>query len=166
MSEITLKGNPVSTAGEILQTGDRAPDFKLTDSNMADRHLSDFQGKRVVLNIFPSIDTSTCATSVRKFNEKAAGLDNTIVLNISRDLPFAQKRFCAAEGLEGVETLSEFKDHDFSDKYKVLMTSGPLAGLMSRVVVVVAENGHVIHSEQVPEIVDEPNYEAALNSLK
>lgn len=166
MAEITLKGNPVSTAGEILQTGERAPDFKLTDSNMADRHLSDFQGKRVVLNIFPSIDTSTCATSVRKFNEKAAGLDNTVVLNISRDLPFAQKRFCAAEGLEGVETLSEFKDHDFSDNYKVLMTSGPLAGLMSRVVVVVAENGHVIHSEQVPEIVDEPNYEAALNSLK
>ena len=166
MANITFKGNPIETKGTLPQQGDSAPSFKLTNSSLQEVKLEDYKGKRVVLNIFPSIDTGTCAASVRRFNQEAANLDNTIVLNISKDLPFAQKRFCAAEGIENVETLSQYKDHNFSEAYEVDMLSGPLNGLMSRAVVVVDENGVVVHSEQVPEIVIEPNYDLALDALK
>jgi len=166
MAEITLGGNPIHTNGELPQTGNKAPDFKLTAHDLSDKSLSDYAGKRVVLNIFPSIDTEVCASSVRKFNEKAAGLENTAVLNISKDLPFAHKRFCAAEGIENAETLAEYRDHQFSESYGVQIIDGPFAGLMSRAVVVLNENGEVAYTEQVPEIGQEPNYEEALAALK
>lgn len=165
MAEITLGGNPIRTAGEIPQKGDSAPEFKLTNTDLEDRHLSDYRGKKVVLNIFPSIDTDVCAASVRKFNEKAAQGDKVAVLNISKDLPFAHKRFCAAEGIDKAETLSEYKDQNFSRGYQVTITEGPFTGLLSRAVVVVDEDGQVIHSEQVPEIGQEPDYDAALEAL-
>ncbi len=166
MADITLKGNPIHTKGNLPAVGSKAPDFKLTNGELAEKSLTDYKGKRVVLNIFPSVDTGTCAASVRKFNQEASSLDNTAVLCISRDLPFAMNRFCAAEGLENVETLSEFRDQNFSEAYQLQITDGPLQGLMSRAVVVLNENGEVIYTEQVPEIVDEPNYEGALASLK
>jgi len=166
MAEITLGGNPIHTNGELPQSGNKAPDFKLTAHDLSDKSLSDYAGKRVVLNIFPSIDTEVCASSVRKFNEKAAGLENTAVLNISKDLPFAHKRFCAAEGIENAETLAEYRDHQFSESYGVQIIDGPFAGLMSRAVVVLNENGEVAYTEQVPEIGQEPNYEEALAALK
>src|SRR5690606_32058613 len=137
----------------------------LTSGDLSAKSLSDFKGKKVILNIFPSIDTGVCAASVRKFNEEASGLDNTVVLCISKDLPFAQSRFCAAEGLENVVSLSDFKDNSFADAYGVKFSDGPLAGLLSRSVVVIDENGKVIYNEQVAETVEEPNYEAALASL-
>lgn len=165
MARITLGGNPVETAGEIPQRGDVAPEFKLTNTKLEDRHLSDYEGKKVILNIFPSIDTNVCATSVRKFNEKASQVDNTVVLNVSKDLPFAHKRFCAAEGLENVETLSEFKDQNFSREYHVAMLDGAMAGLMSRCVIAIDENGSVLYSEQVPEIGQEPDYDSALQAI-
>lgn len=166
MADITLKGNPIHTKGNLPSVGSKAPDFKLTNSELSEKSLSDYKGKKVVLNIFPSVDTGTCAASVRRFNQEASGLDNTVVLCISRDLPFAQNRFCAAEGLTNVETLSEFRDGNFSDAYQLKITDGPLAGLMSRAVVVVNEDGNVIYTEQVPEIVDEPDYDQALASLR
>ncbi len=165
MAEIGLGGTPVRTAGDIPAKGAEAPDFALVSSDFKEVKLSDFKGKKVVLNIFPSIDTSVCATSVRKFNETAANKDNAVVLNISKDLPFAHKRFCAAEGLEGVLALSEYKNNRFSENYKVDMVNGNMEGLMSRAVVVVDEEGKVIHSEQVDDIAHEPNYEAALAVL-
>lgn len=166
MADITLKGNPIHTQGKLPSVGAKAPDFKLTAVDLSEKSISDFKGKKVVLNIFPSVDTGTCAASVRKFNAEASGLDNAVVLCISRDLPFAQSRFCAAEGLENVISLSEFKDNNFSDAYQLKITDGPLAGLMSRAVVVVNEEGNVVYTEQVPEIVDEPNYENAMAVLK
>ncbi len=166
MANISLKGSPVHTKGDLPSVGSKAPDFKLTNNELSEKTLNDYKGKKIVLNIFPSVDTGTCAASVRKFNKEAANLENTKVLCISRDLPFAQNRFCAAEGLENVETLSEFRDDNFSDAYQVKITDGPLAGLMSRAVVVVNEDGNVIYTEQVPEIVNEPDYEKALASIK
>lgn len=166
MANITLKGNNFHTQGNLPSAGHKAPNFKLTAGDLSEKSLSDFSGKKIVLNIFPSIDTDTCATSVRKFNAEASGLDNTVVLCISKDLPFAQGRFCAAEGLKNVVTLSEFKDNNFSDAYQVKITDGPLAGLMSRAVIVINEEGNVTYTEQVPEIVDEPNYEKAFSALK
>jgi len=145
--------------------GSKAPGFKLTTGDLSTKSLSDYQGKKVILNVFPSIDTGTCAASVRAFNQKAAGLDNTVVLCISKDLPFAQGRFCAAEGISNVETLSEYKDSNFSDAYQVKIADGPLAGLLSRAVVVVGEDGTVKYTEQVAEITDEPNYDNALAAL-
>lgn len=165
MADITLKGNPIHTQGNLPSVGAKAPDFKLTAVDLSEKSISDFKGKKVVLNIFPSVDTGTCAASVRKFNTEASGLDNTVVLCISRDLPFAQSRFCAAEGLENVVSLSEFKDNNFSDAYQLRITDGPLTGLMSRAVVIINEEGNVVYTEQVPEIVDEPNYESALAVL-
>ncbi len=165
MAQITLKGNPINTVGELPQIGTQAKDFQLVKTDLSVASLSDYKGSRVVLNIFPSIDTGTCATSVRKFNEKASSLENTKVLCISRDLPFAQNRFCGAEGLENVVNLSDFKDNSFGNTYGLSIVDGPLAGLHSRAVVVLDENGIVKYTEQVPEIVDEPNYEAALASL-
>lgn len=166
MADITLKGNPIHTQGKLPSVGAKAPDFKLTATDLSEKSISDYKGKKVVLNIFPSVDTGTCAASVRKFNQEASGLENTVVLCISRDLPFAQSRFCAAEGLENVVSLSEFKDNNFSDAYQLKITDGPLAGLMSRAVVVINEEGNVVYTEQVPEIVDEPNYENAMAVLK
>lgn len=166
MAEITLGGNPVQTAGEIPQKGDVAPNFRLTTPELKDRHLSDFEGKRVVLNIFPSVDTEVCAASVKRFNEEVTRLNNVVVLNISKDLPFAQKRFCGAEGIENVEVLSEYKDNNFSREYQVLMTDGAMAGLMSRAVIVVDTDGTVKYSEQVPEIGQEPNYDEAVKALQ
>lgn len=166
MADITLKGNPIHTQGKLPSVGAKAPDFKLTAADLSEKSISDYKGKKVVLNIFPSVDTRTCAASVRKFNQEASSLENTVVLCISRDLPFAHSRFCAAEGLENVVSLSEFKDNNFSDAYQLKITDGPLAGLMSRAVVVINEDGNVVYTEQVPEIVDEPNYENAMAVLK
>ena len=165
MAEITLGGNPIHTLGELPAVGTKAPDFSLTANDLSVKRLADFSGKKVVLNIFPSIDTSTCATSVRTFNEKASSLDNTMVVCVSRDLPFAQSRFCGAEGLENVITLSDFANGSFGKDYALEITDGPLANLHSRAIVVIDENGVIAHTEQVGEIADEPNYETAISSL-
>ena len=165
MASITLGGNPIHTNGELPIVGSKAPAFTMTKNDLSLANLSDFEGSKLVLNIFPSIDTGTCAASVRKFNESASNLSNTKVLCISRDLPFAQKRFCGAEGLENVINLSDFKDGSFGKNYGLEITDSVLAGLHSRVVIVVDENGIVKYAEQVPEIADEPNYDAALAAL-
>lgn len=165
MARITFKGNEVHTAGSLPAVGSKAPDFKLTAGDLSEKTLADYQGKTIILNIFPSIDTGTCAASVRKFNEKASSLANTVVLCISKDLPFAQGRFCGAEGIENVQTLSEYKDAGFSDAYQVMITDGPLAGLFSRAVVVIDSDGTVKYTEQVSEIADEPNYDGALAAV-
>lgn len=165
MASITLGGNPINTNGNLPEKGSKAAGFTLTKNDLSTTTLADFAGKKVVLNIFPSIDTGTCAQSVRTFNEKASKLENTVVLCISRDLPFAQKRFCGAEGLENVINLSDFKAGEFGKNYGLEIVDGPLAGLHSRVVIVLDENGTVIYTEQVNEIANEPNYEAALAVL-
>lgn len=166
MANITLKGNSIHTLGELPAIGSKAPNFELTASDLSTKTLADYSGHKLVLNIFPSVDTGVCAQSVRTFNEQASGLDNTKVLCISRDLPFALNRFCAAEGLDNVVSLSEYKDDNFSKSYQVKITDGPLEGLMSRAVVVVNEEGNVVYTEQVPEIGQEPNYDAALAAIK
>ena len=166
MASITLGGNPINTSGTLPNIGTNAPDFKLVKTDLSLASLADFQGSRLVLNIFPSIDTGTCATSVRTFNAKASSLENTKVLCISRDLPFAQKRFCGAEGLENVINLSDFNTGSFGKDYGLEITDSVLAGLHSRVVIVLDENGKIIYTEQVNEIADEPNYEAALSALE
>ena len=165
MAQITFKGSPVSTIGELPAAGSVAPDFKLVKQDLSDAVLADYKGKKLVLNIFPSIDTGVCALSVKAFNEKAAGLENTAVLCVSVDLPFAQARFCGAEGIENVETASTFRA-TFGEDYGVTIADGPLAGLLSRAVVVIDETGGVIYTEQVPEIAQEPDYGDALNALK
>lgn len=165
MATITFKGNEVHTVGSLPGVGSQAPDFKLTAGDLSTKTLGDYKGKKVILNIFPSVDTGTCATSVRTFNQKAADLENTVVLCISRDLPFAQGRFCAAEGISNVETLSEYKNSNFSDAYGLRIGDGPLEGLLSRAVVVIDEQGKVIYTEQVSEVANEPNYDAALTAL-
>ena len=165
MATVTLGGNPIHTNGELPKTGSKAPDFKLVNTDLSMATLADFAGSKVVLNIFPSIDTGTCATSVRTFNAKASTLANTKVLCISRDLPFAQKRFCGAEGLENIINLSDFNTGSFGKDYGLEITDSVLAGLHSRVVIVLDENGVVKYTEQVPEIADEPNYENALAAL-
>ncbi len=165
MATITLGGNPINTSGELPNTGTKAHDFQLVKTDLSIASLADFAGNRLVLNIFPSIDTGTCAASVRKFNEKASALKNTKVLCISRDLPFAQKRFCGAEGLENVINLSDFKSGSFGKNYGLEITEGPLSGLHSRVVIVIDETGTIVYTEQVAEIADEPNYDAALAVL-
>ncbi|MFV5692843.1 thiol peroxidase [Flavobacterium sp. LT1R49] len=165
MASITLKGNPINTSGELPTVGSKMSDFKLVKNDLSVTTLADFSGKKLVLNIFPSIDTGTCAASVRKFNESASKLENTNVLCISRDLPFAQNRFCGAEGLENVVNLSDFQAGDFGKTNGLEIVNGPLAGLHSRAIIVVDENGTITHTEQVGEIVDEPNYEAALAAL-
>jgi len=166
MAQITFKGNPIHTAGSLPKVGSPAPDFLVIKADLSPVTLREFKGKRVVLNIFPSIDTPVCAASVRRFNEEAAKLQNATVLCISRDLPFAQKRFCSAEGLNNVVTASEYKDSGFSDAYGVKIVDGPLAGLLSRAVVVVDANSKVAYAEQVPEIGQEPDYAKALAALK
>lgn len=165
MASITLGGNPVHTSGELPAVGSKLADFKLVQNNLSVASLSDFAGKKLVLNIFPSVDTGTCAASVRKFNQSASDLENTKVLCISRDLPFAQKRFCGAEGLENVVNLSDFKEGSFGKANGLEIVDGPLAGLHSRAIIVVDADGTITHTEQVAEIANEPNYEAALAAL-
>lgn len=167
MAKVTLKGNPVNTVGELPKAGSKAPDFTLVKTDLSEVSLNDLKGKKVVLNIFPSVDTSTCASSVRQFNAKAASVDNTVILCVSADLPFAHSRFCGAEGISNVESLSNFRDNgSFGSDYGVTFSDGPLKGLTARAVVVIDENGIVKYTELVPEIVDEPNYTSALESLK
>lgn len=165
MSQVTLGGEPVDVAGNFPAVGDTAPALTLTNAELADVTLADSAGKRKVLNIIPSVDTPTCATSTRRFNELASQLDNTVVLVVSADLPFAAQRFCGAEGLEKVETLSTFRHPEFRRDWGVDISSGPLVGLCARGVVVLDENDRVIHSQLVDEIKDEPDYEAALAAL-
>lgn len=164
MTQITFKGSAVSSHGELPDVGTKAPGFKLVGTDLQPVKLADFAGRKVVLNIFPSLDTGVCATSVRTFNEKAAGLENTTILCVSRDLPFAQARFCGAEGIENVVTASDFRT-TMGEDYGVTMTDGPLEGLLSRSVVVLDENGTVVYTQQVPEITTEPDYDAALAAL-
>jgi thiol peroxidase len=165
MASITLKGNAINTNGELPKVGSKLADFKLVQSDLSVASLSNFAGKRLVLNIFPSVDTGTCATSVRTFNEKAAGLNNTTVLCISRDLPFAQQRFCGSKGITNVVNLSDFQEGSFGKTNGLQIVDGPLASLLSRVLIVADADGTILHTEQVGEIVDEPNYEAALAVL-
>lgn len=165
MSEITLKGNSVHTSGTLPEVGGLLQDFTLVQSDLSEKSLSDYKGKKLILNIFPSIDTGVCATSVRKFNQEAAALANTTVVNVSKDLPFALNRFCAAEGIANVDTLSDFRG-SFGNDYGLVLIDSGLKGLLSRAVIVADENGKIIYTEQVPEIGQEPNYEAALAVLK
>jgi len=165
MASITLGGNPINTSGTLPNIGSKAPNFSLIKTDLSAATLADFAGNKLVLNIFPSIDTGTCAASVRAFNQKASQLENTKVLCISRDLPFAQKRFCGAEGLDNVINLSDFNSGSFGKDYGLEILDGPLASLHSRVVIILDENGVVKYTEQVPEIADEPNYDVALASL-
>jgi thiol peroxidase len=166
MAEITFKGNPIHTAGVLPKVGAMAPDFMVVKTDLSSMSLRGFLGKKVVINIFPSLDTPVCATSVRRFNAEADKLPNTVVLCISRDLPFAQKRFCGAEGLNSVTAGSEYRDSSFSDGYGVRIVDGPLAGLFARAIVVVDETGRVAYTEQVPEIAQEPDYGKALAAVK
>ena len=166
MATVTLKGNPIDVAGSFPQKGQKAPAFKLVAKDLKDVSLADYAGKRKVLNIVPSLDTAVCATSTRKFNEKAGSLANAVVLVISADLPFAAGRFCSTEGLNNVVTLSTLRGREFMKAYGVEITSGPLAGVTARGVVVLDETDTVLHAELVPEIAQEPNYDAALAVLK
>lgn len=165
MATVTLKGTKINTLGSLPEKGSNAPEFKLTKNDLSVVNLLDYKGSKIVLNIFPSIDTGTCAQSVRQFNQEAAALDNTIVLCISKDLPFAQARFCGAEGIGHVEMLSDFRDGNFGKTYHVDFSDGPLAPLHSRAVIVIDENGKILYTEQVAEITEEPNYKAALEAL-
>lgn len=167
MSKITFRGIPVNLIGEFVQPGTKAPSFTFTKGDLSAFNLTDNLGKYLLLNIFPSLDTGVCATSVRKFNKLAANMPNTIVLAVSKDLPFAQGRFCTTEGIENVIPVSDYKyTSDFAQKYGVLMEDGPLAGLLARSVVIINPEGEIIYSELVPEIAQEPNYEAALSAIK
>lgn len=166
MARITLKGNPVNTVGELPETGKAAPDFLLTKTDLSDISLKDFAGKTVVLNIFPSVDTPVCATSVRKFNAEINKFENAVALCVSRDLPFAMERFCGAEGLDNVIPASVIRNLDFGEKYGVAIADGPLAGLLARAIVIIDGEGKVTYTQQVPEIAQEPDYEDALAQLK
>jgi len=164
MAQITLKGNPINTSGDLPAVGADAPDFSLVAADLSEKKGSDYSGQTVVLNIFPSVDTPVCANSVRAFNEKASGKD-AVVLCISADLPFATSRFCGAEGIEGVETLSTFRNPKFGQDYGMTIVDGPLAGVLGRAVVVVGPDGNVKYTELVPEIAQEPDYDAALAAI-
>ena len=166
MAQVTLKGNPIQVDGQLPQPGQQAPAFSLVAKDLSDVTLASLAGKRKVLNIFPSIDTPTCATSVRKFNAEASQLPNTVVLCISADLPFAQARFCGAEGLDNVVSLSTMRGASFLKDYGVAIAGGPLAGVAARAVVVLDEQDKVLHSELVGEIANEPDYAAAIAALK
>lgn len=165
MASVTLGGNPSNTNGDLPAVGSAAPDFSLVGNDLGSVSLADHAGKNVVISIFPSVDTPTCATSVRTFNERAADMDNTVVINVSADLPFAQGRFCGAEGIQNVTTASCFRDDDFANSYGVKLIDGKLEGLLARAVVVVGPDGNVKHAELVPEIASEPDYDAAIAAL-
>ncbi len=166
MAQVTLKQNPIHTIAELPAVNSKAPEFDLVSVKLEDKNLSDYKGKKVVLNIFPSVDTPTCAMSVRQFNQDAAALDNTVVLCVSRDLPFAQARFCAAENIDNVEMLSDFREGKFGKDYGLIFIDGPLKGLLSRSIVILDENQNVIYTQQVSETSEEPNYQEALKALK
>ncbi|GAB4339972.1 MAG: thiol peroxidase [Desulfobulbaceae bacterium] len=165
MARITLQGNPIETSGDLPALNSKAPDFTLTKTDLSESSLSDYAGRAVVLNIFPSIDTPVCAASVRRFNAEASGIGDTVVLCISADLPFAHQRFCEGEGLDRVIPLSVFRSPAFGRDYGVTITSGPIAGLLARAIVIIDSQGKVIYTELVPEIAQEPDYEAALAAL-
>ena len=165
MAKIALRGNPVHTSGDLPKVGGKAPDFKLVSQDLKDVGLADFKGKKKILNIYPSIDTPVCALSTRKFNEHAKTHPDTVMLMISVDLPFAQKRFCGNEHLENVQTLSLMRGRNFADDYGVMLKDGPLAGVLARAVVVLDANDKVVYTEMVDDIAHEPNYEAALKAL-
>ena len=165
MATVTLQGNQIHTSGELPAVGAKAPDFHLVDGKLNDVNLANYSGKKKLLNIVPSLDTPTCATSTRKFNERAGDRDDAVVLVISADLPFAQGRFCGAEGIDNVTTLSMMRNRNFAKDYGVLITDGPLAGITARAVVVMDENDKVVYTQLVPEIGDEPDYDAALAAL-
>lgn len=166
MTQITLKGNAVNTIGELPKVGEKAPDFLLTKTDLSDISLKDVSGKKVILNIFPSIDTPVCSTSVRRFNEEISQFDNAVVICASLDLPFAHARFCETEGLKNVIAVSEMRNREFGSNYGVRMIDGPLAGLLARSIVVLDENSKVIYTQLVGEITEEPDYDKALNMLK
>lgn len=166
MAQVTFKGNSSRTAGSLPAVGSDAPDFQVIKSDLSPVSLSAFRGKKVVLNIFPSLDTTVCAMSVRRFNHEAANLENTVVLCISRDLPFAHKRFCVSEGISNAITGSEYRDSSFSDAYGVRIVEGPLTGLLSRAIVAIDAQGKVLYTEQVPEITQEPDYAKALAAIQ
>lgn len=166
MATITLKGNQVHTLGELPKIGSKAPGFQLIKKDLSPASLKDYLGSKIVLNVFPSVDTGTCAASVRKFNQLVASLENTKVLCISKDLPFALSRFCGAEGIENVEVMSDFATGQFGKDYKLQFTDGPLNHLLSRAIIVLDEEGTVIYTEQVAETTVEPNYDNAVNALK
>ena len=165
MSKLTLKGNSINTIGNLPELGSKAPEFSLVGTNLSDVKNTDFQGKRLILNIFPSLDTATCAASVRRFNVEASKIDNAAVICISKDLPFAHGRFCTTEGIVNVVSASEFRSNSFGKNYGVMITDGPLQGLLARAVVVLDEEGTVLYSQLVPEITEEPDYQLALDSL-
>jgi thiol peroxidase len=165
MAKTAFKGSPVNTSGNLPSTGSKAPEFSLVKSDLGILTLSELKGKKLILNIFPSLDTSVCATSVRKFNQLAAGKENARVLAISKDLPFAHGRFCTTEGITNVVTLSGFRDENFGKKYGVLMKDGPLAGLYARSIVVIDEAGKVIYTQLVPDITQEPDYDSAMKAI-
>lgn len=165
MARITFKGQPTRTAGSLPAVGSKAPDFELTGGDLAQYSLGQWSGRRKLLNVFPSIDTPVCAASARRFNEEAAGRADTVILNVSADLPFAQSRYCGAEGIDGVTNLSTFRAPEFGVNYGVRIDEGPLRGLCARAVVVIDEHDTVVHTQLVPEIGDEPDYEAALRAL-
>ncbi len=165
MATITLQGNEIHTNGELPAVGAQAPDFRLVTKELKDVSLADFAGKKKLLNIVPSLDTPVCAVSTKKFSEMAAGRDDVVVLIVSADLPFAQDRFCTAEGIDNVITLSMMRDKDFARDYGVLITDGPLAGITARAVVVIDDGDRVVYTELVPEIAQEPDYEKAIAAL-
>jgi thiol peroxidase len=166
MATTKFKGNDVSTCGDLPEIGNQSPDFTLVNSDLARVSLENFSGKRIIMNIFPSIDTPVCAMSVRRFNQEAAKLNNCAVLCISKDLPFAQKRFCGSEGIENVVTLSAMVGDDFGKNYGVLLTDGPLSGLLARAIIIIDETGKIVYSELASEITAEPDYEKALSKIK
>ncbi len=166
MATITLGGNKIHTFGELPAKGSKAPDFRLTKKDLSDVSLKDFEGKKVVVNIVPSLDTGVCAASARRFNQEATSLQGTVVLTVSNDLPFAMARFCEANGIDGVVPLSQLRDREFGKAWGIEIVDGPLAGLLSRAVVVLDEGGRVLYTQQVPEIKQEPDYDSALAALK
>lgn len=166
MATVSLKGNAINTKGELPAIGSQAPNFELAATDLSNKTLNDYKESRVIMNIFHSIDTGTCANSVRQFNKEASKLDNVKILCISKDLPFAMSRFCAAEGIENIENLSDFRDGNFGENYNLTYVDGPIRGLLARAIIVLDKEGKVLHTEQVQEVVEEPNYEAALNALK
>lgn len=166
MAKITLKGNPIHTIGELPQRGSKAPDFLLTTGELSDVRLKDYAGKKKILNIAPSLDTGTCAATAKHFNELATTLTDTVILTISNDLPFAQARFCAAEGVESVITLSQLRNRDFGKDYGVEIVDGPIAGLLSRAIVVLDADDRVLYTQQVPEVSEEPDYDKAIAAVQ
>lgn len=165
MAQITLKGNPINTSGELPAVGAKAPDFRLTKSDLSDVSLSDFAGKKKILNIVPSLDTGVCQASMVQFNERATQAGDAVILTVSRDLPFAQKRFCEDKGIDRVIPVAEMRDSNFGANYGIAITDGPLEGVLARAIVVIDESDNVAYTELVPEIAQEPNYDAALASL-